>query len=69
MSNADVVKLHGIRQELLVDVVVVYNSKRVVNTQVFYDRKDALIYAEDMRQIGYRTKTLKRRVHGRGVNT
>lgn len=65
MSSAKVVKLHGgPRRDLLVDVVGVYNSKRVVNTQVFYERKDALFYAEDMRQLGYRTKTLRRRIHG-----
>jgi hypothetical protein len=65
MSNANVVKLHGRpKLDVLVDVVVVYNSKRVVNTQVFYERKDALIYAEGMRQVGYRTKTLRRRIHG-----
>ena len=66
MSSTKVVQLHGgPRRDIFVDVVI-YNSKRVVNTQLFYERKDALIYAEDMRQLGYRTKTLRRHIHGRG---
>ena len=64
MSHADVVRLHPRQpRDFPVAVVVVYNSKRVVNSQVFSEKKDALAYAEHMRQVGYRTKTLRRRVY------